>query len=304
MTQPLVSVIIPTYNRAPLVLRAVRSVLAQDYPRLEVIVVDDGSTDGTAELLESEVGDEIRVIRQANAGVSTARNTGLATAKGDILGFLDSDDQWLPTKTTRQVDYLARHPEVGMVVCDYNIVDEQGDLIVRCRRRKQYGPDGWVLPNVVRNPILVPSTILLRRSVYLDVGGFDPDLRTAEDLDLHLRISASHQIGVVDEALVTYLRGAGSLSDDVSSYSDYVFVVRRFVAGHRDRLSPRDAREAVFGAQFKLARGLMWEGEASEALRAGARCLPQVSGVRDGLALGELVLRVAAGKVRGRFGRA
>ena len=116
MTQgPLVSVLVPTFNRAHLVPEAIRSVLSQDYAPFEVVVVDDGSTDDTATVINQEFGRRIRYIRQENAGPGAARNTGIRASSGEYIAFQDSDDIWLPGKLRAQVDALNRHPECALV---------------------------------------------------------------------------------------------------------------------------------------------------------------------------------------------
>lgn len=111
---PLVSVIMPAYNARPYIAEAMQSVLSQDYPNIELIVVDDGSVDGSAECAKM-FGDRVKVIRQANAGVAAARNKGLDEAKGELIAFLDADDVWLPGKISAQVEYLRQHPETAVV---------------------------------------------------------------------------------------------------------------------------------------------------------------------------------------------
>src|SRR5687768_1729437 len=130
MVSGLVSVVIPTYNRAYCVRRAIDSALAQTYPHLEVIVVDDGSTDGTAELMRTAYGHDgrVRYHRQANGGVSAARNRGIALARGEYVALLDSDDRWKPWKLQAQVACLEHAPDVGMVWTDMEAVDPDGKV--------------------------------------------------------------------------------------------------------------------------------------------------------------------------------
>ena len=294
MTSDLVSVVIPTYNRARLVVGAIDSALGQLYPSIEVIVVDDGSSDDTEQVLGAAFGDGIRYIRQENQGVSAARNRGLSEASGQLIAFLDSDDAWLPQKTSVQVAYLERRPDFGMVVCDYFMIDADGTVESLERRRQQYGPDGWVLGRISKAPMLVPSTALLRRSVYEEIGGFDTSLRTAEDIDFLLRVAARYPIGVVEKPLVRYADSHDSLSRDVSSYRDYVRVVRRFVKENWELLSRTERHEAIYSAQLKLARGLMWDGNIAGAMTTCARCLPHVTRVTHGIELAALAARLTA----------
>src|SRR5687768_4540645 len=140
-----VSAIIPTYNRRDLVIRAIESVLAQTRSVDEIVVIDDGSTDGTAEVLRARYGDRVRYVFQSNAGVSAARNHGMSIAQGRYFALLDSDDEWLPEKTARQIEWMQAHPDFGMVLCDVERVDRGHHLIDVLRRRDTIAEDGWVL---------------------------------------------------------------------------------------------------------------------------------------------------------------
>ncbi|HRO28701.1 MAG TPA: glycosyltransferase family A protein, partial [Luteimonas sp.] len=162
---PETSVIIPTWNRRELIGRAIDSVLAQTRPVDEVIVVDDGSTDDTQAYLADRYGERISCIRQANAGVSAARNRGLAMARGRYIALLDSDDEWLPEKTQRQVAFLDANPGVGMVLCNVMRMDPDGSMIDVFDRRRQIPEDGPALRWVLRDPALAPLSVLMRREV-------------------------------------------------------------------------------------------------------------------------------------------
>ena len=215
----LVSTIIPTYNRARDVVLAVESALAQTHRDHEVLVIDDGSTDDTAAALAS-YGARIRFIRKTNGGVSSARNQGIDQARGDAIAFLDSDDEWSPDKLSLQVAVLEARPEIDLVLTSMMVVDRQRRDTGLFSRRSTIPEDGRVLRHVLRNPAMTPSTAMLRTSVARALGGFDRELKTAEDLDLHLRIALHHQIAVIDRPLVRYMRsteGLGNLPRTTSS---------------------------------------------------------------------------------------
>jgi glycosyltransferase involved in cell wall biosynthesis len=267
---PLVSTIIPTFNRREEIVYAVRSVLAQTYPAIEIIVVDDGSIDSTAEMVERWWGDRVRILRKPNGGVASARNVGLAVARGEYFAFLDSDDEWLPTKIETQVAFLAARPAFGMVVTDVEEIDEMRVAFGIYRRRPRIKEDGYVLRWVLREPALVPPSALLRRAVYEDVGGFDEGLATAEDLDFHLRVARRWPIGVIEEPLTRARRSDKGLSTLARSYEDQLFVVKRFVEQHADEISAVDREAALFAASVRLARGLLLRRELAAALRRGA----------------------------------
>lgn len=240
-------------------IRAIRSALAQTREVAEIIVVDDGSTDGTADALKAEFGDRIVRVHQANAGVSAARNRGMALARGRYIALLDSDDEWMPEKTAKQVDWLDAHPDFGMVLCDVERVDIEGRPIDRFRRRDVIREDGWVLPMVLQDPALAPVSAMFRREVYADVGGFDENLATAEDLDFHLRIASRWQIGVIEEALARAIRGHDGLSSLSRTYDDYTRVIERSVAEAGDLVSEADKARALASVYLRNARGAIFD---------------------------------------------
>src|SRR5690625_1599012 len=255
---PETSVVIPTWNRRDMVARAIDSVLAQTRPVEEIIVVDDGSCDGTGEYLAHRYGERITCVRQDNAGVSAARNRGLVMARGRYLALLDSDDEWLPEKNARQVRYLEDNPAIGMVLCNVLRVKPDGSLIDVFDRREQIPVDGPALGPVLCDPALAPLSILMRREVYADVGGFDETLRTAEDLDFHLRVAAHWPIGVVAEPLARALRGHDGLSSLDSTEDDYIRVMERAAEAAIGRVPEALRKRALATAYVKNAEGCIW----------------------------------------------
>ena len=263
--------IIPTYNRRDLLPRALDSVLAQTRDVDEIIVVDDGSTDGTDGMLRTRYGDRVRYVWQPNAGVSAARNHGLRLAQGRYLALLDSDDLWLPAKTELQVAFLEVHPDFGMVVCDVERIDGDYHHIDVLRRRDTVREDGWVLRWILHNPALVPASVLMRREVVDQLGGFDERLRTAEDLEFHLRVARHWKIGVVEQALVRAMRGHEGLSAADSTYDDYVRVVEAAVAGARGSVDDRELDDALAGTYVRNARGMLIRGRWKEGATLARR---------------------------------
>lgn len=266
-----VSAIIPTYNRRELVCRAIDSALEQTHLIDEIIVVDDGSSDGTGEALRVRYGDRIRYVRQANAGVSAARNHGLRLARGRYIALLDSDDEWLPEKTERQIALLQKHPDFGMVLCDVQCVDAAGATIEIVRRRDVIREDGLALRWVLCSPALAPASAMLRREVYEDVGGFDESLRTAEDIDFHLRVARRWPIGVIEAPLVRTLRGHDGLSADPHTYDDYLRVVERAIEDARGLIEDAALNRALATNYARNARGLMIRGRWADAWRLARR---------------------------------
>lgn len=255
---PETSVIIPTWNRRDLIARAIDSVLAQTRTVDEIIVVDDGSTDGTGQYLAGRYGERIVYVHQDNAGVSAARNRGLALARGRYLALLDSDDEWLSEKTERQVAFLESHPDIGMALCSVFRVNPDGSQIDVFDRRLQIPTDGPALRWVLRDPALAPLSVLMRREVYETVGGFDESLRTAEDLDFHLRVAARWPIGVVAEPLARALRGHDGLSAQASTEDDYIRVMERATEAAIGQVPEDLRRQALATAYVKNAESCIW----------------------------------------------
>ncbi|MGH8863054.1 MAG: glycosyltransferase family 2 protein [Burkholderiales bacterium] len=280
---PLISVVIATFNRRDLVIGAIQSVLAQTQPVDQVIVIDDGSTDGTETELRREFSDRIQYLWQENGGVSAARNRGLAMARGRYLTLLDSDDRWHPDKTQHQLAWLDGHPDYGMVLCDVNRVDRDGRPIDVLHRRAAVPEDGAVLQWVLLDPALVPASIMLRREVFDAIGGFDTGLATGEDLDFHLRVARDWKIGIIELALVTAMRGHDGLSQSARTYSDYAFVIERFVGTIKDRLPAELLDAAVSLAWRRGARGLILEGRWKEALQFARRAFSHAPGTSEKL---------------------
>lgn len=295
------SVIIPTYNRRELVLGAVRTVLAQTRPVEEILVVDDGSTDGTGDALKQAFGDRVRHVWQPNAGVSAARNHGLRLARGRFLALLDSDDAWLPEKTRLQVEWLQARPDHGMVLCDVARVDAQQRQTDILRRRDHLPEDGDILKWVLLSPALVPASVMMRREVFETVGGFDERLATGEDLDFHLRVAARWKIGVVEQPLVRAMRGHDGLSSLGRTYDDYVAVIERAAAAAVGRVPEDDRRRALALAYARNARGMVHSRRWSDAWRLARKAWvheSQAGGRARLLALMPLAARCALAGLR------
>ncbi len=206
-----VSVIIPTYNRARKLLRAISSVLYQTFIDYEVIVVDDGSNDGTAACLEPVMG-RIKYLRHPdNMGVSAARNEGIKASRYPFIAFLDSDDYWLPKKLSTQMDFFKRNPEA--VACQTEEVWIRKGLRVNPRKR-HLKPSGEIFVPSLKLCLVSPSAVVLERSLLDEVGLFDEDLPACEDYDLWLRISCRYPIHLIPRRLVVK---EGGYSDQLSS---------------------------------------------------------------------------------------
>lgn len=207
----LVSVVVPTRDRRALTAEAVASVLGQTWADLELVVVDDGSADGTPDHLEASFLDpRLRVLRQENQGVSAARNRGVRETAGEWVAFLDSDDLWLPEKLERQLAAVGQYP--GWDACHTEEVWIRHGRWANPRKvHAKHG--GWIFSQCLPLCIISPSSILLRRAVFEALGGFDESLPACEDYDLWLRLCAARPVLLLDERLTVKRNGhPGQLS--------------------------------------------------------------------------------------------
>lgn len=202
LNNPLVSVIIPVFNRQSWIADAVDSVLAQDYRPFELIVVNDGSTDNTARILSS-YGKKIRILSQENSGVSAARNLGIKEARGEWIAFLDSDDYWLAQKLTAQVQYFSKNPDIRICQTEETWI-RKGRRVNPGRRHKK--ESGMIFEPSLGLCLISPSAVMLHRALVDEHKGFDESLPACEDYDLWLKITCSHPVGLVSTPL-TVKRG-------------------------------------------------------------------------------------------------
>lgn len=209
MRPPLVSVVISNYNCGRFVAAAVDSALQQSYPNKEVIVVDDGSTDDSLDVLQAYV-DRVRIVAQANRGVSGARNEGIRQSRGEFVAFLDADDVWHQEKLAKQMPLFA-NPSVGLVYCSVEYMDEQE----RPLGTNTKGLRGRVLADIalLRETVVLAggSTAVVRKSRFDEIGVFDPELSTAADWDMWRRIACHDEVDVVREPLMKYRLRPGSM---------------------------------------------------------------------------------------------
>jgi GT2 family glycosyltransferase len=197
---PLFSVVIPTYNRAVKVVRAVESVLAQTLADYEVWVVDDGSSDDTAQRL-APYQERIHYLRQANGGVAAARNRGIQASSGRYIALLDSDDRWHPHKLAAMARAITAYPQAGLFYSQFEAVDEAGQRLWVDRSRVVRGSAYHTL---LRGDFLATSSAVIQRECLDFAGGFDPLMTPCEDWDLWLRISRKYSLHLVPEILVAF----------------------------------------------------------------------------------------------------
>jgi glycosyltransferase involved in cell wall biosynthesis len=309
MTQPLVSVIIPTFNRAHLLPRAIRSVLDQSHRTLEVLVVDDGSTDNTREVAAdfARCDGRVRYLYQDNRGVSGARNTGLYAAGGDYLAFLDSDDVWKPQKLDVQLACMRRLPHVGMVWSEMESVDRAGRIVnPRCNRDNYaayqwftydrlfsecYRLDGIVsdcreplgdqcvyagdlYSAIVVGNLMLPSTVLLSRDRFEKIGGVDEEMHAGEDHEYHLRACREGPVAFIDLSLVQYQRGLDDhlTGERYTIASNYLRTITRAIERDPDRI--RLPRRLL---RWTLGYANSWTGEELMKMGEHRRARPYLA---------------------------
>jgi glycosyltransferase involved in cell wall biosynthesis len=268
---PLVSVVIPAYNAEAYIEAAVDSVLAQNFRDYELIVVDDGSSDSTADRLGA-YGDAVRCIRQPNGGVSRARNRGIEVSRGRLMAFLDADDVWLPEKLGKQASLLGRRSDCRACYTAATHTDAalRPIAVERCT-------EGAVtILNLLLRGNVVPaggSSVVCERELLLETGGFDPGLSLCADWDMWLRLAARTRFAGIDDPLVLYRRTPGSMSGDprVLEHDTLALLAKAF----SEPDAPGPATKArVCGYQYRVLSGsYLHTGLHRDALRCLVRSL-------------------------------
>jgi len=260
----LASVIIPTFNRAAFLREAIDSVLAQTEKDFELIVVDDGSTDATRDVVES-YGERVRYFFQLNAGASAARNCGIKNARGKLIAFLDSDDLWLPQKLARQIAWMKAHPEIMLCYTD-EIWIRRG---VRVNQKKIHvKAGGWIYPLCLPRCIISPSSVLMRRELFEAVGVFDEQLPICEDYDLWLRAASRFEVGFLAAPLLVKRGGhADQLSHREFGIDRYrVTALMKIYEQEELRVEWRRLTAEMIGEKCDvLANGFRKRGNIAEA---------------------------------------
>lgn len=238
-----VSIVIPTYNGLKFLPQTIASVMAQTFQNFELLLIDDGSSDGTAEWVAqfnqaqsiNKTGHQIRFFQQQRSGVSAARNLGIQSAVGEFVAFLDADDLWVPTKLAHQVDYLTQHPQVGLVHGWIALMNEAGILTGRVLSSR---PEDSSLARLLTKNSVACQTVMVRRSCFEQAGIFDPKADTVEDWDVWMRVAKFYPIAVLPEVLAHYRQVETSLSRSHERMEPiYGYVIEKNYAFCRDELT-------------------------------------------------------------------
>lgn len=271
---PRVSIITPTFNCAPFLGRALDTAVCQTYTDYEIIVVDDGSTDGTPEVV-SRFGDRLRYFYQPNEGLSSARNLGLSQASGEFIAYLDADDLWYPHKLESQVAYLDAHKECGLVHSDSAIIDE-ADNVVHARfngETRREVPQGYCTLDLLRRCHVQILTVLERRECFERVGNFDERLKTAQDYLHWIHISMEGMpFGYVTEPLAMYRRTTNSLSASPRRVLEDFVLIFEDLSSNRSLFqrfgeeAAEIARQRLYETRRELAYLERSEGQSKESM--------------------------------------
>ena len=221
-----VSVIIPAYNAMTYLPKTVESVLKQTFTDFEVIIVNDGSSDGIEQWVDTITDNRVKLVSQKNQGAAAARNTGIADAKGAYIAFIDSDDLWEPTKLKKQVYCLDNNPDVGLVYAWTSSIDKNGN-----NRGKIFAnnSEGYVWEKLIEeNIVMSGSAAMVRRDCFEKFGVFDDNLRFAEDREMWIRIASNYSFAVIKEVLVYYRHHANNKSRNyIQSIDNFRLIIEK-----------------------------------------------------------------------------
>jgi hypothetical protein len=260
-----VSVIIPAFNAARTIIRAIDSVRQQNIGALEIIVIDDGSADDTVAVVRNNIGsgENIHILKMRNnSGVSAARNAGINIARGEYLAFLDADDVWLPAKLHQQIARMEEDATITLVSCNSRLISESGVPLKEghLNRPPVEGSAAWKTL-LVYNFIPTP-TVLTRTALVKSLGGFDVTLAVGEDLDLWIKLGIQGRIAILPEILINYYDIAGSLMKRHSSRTATILLpmLERHIATQRQRLTLREIRTIRGQRSFQTACDMFFAG--------------------------------------------
>jgi glycosyltransferase involved in cell wall biosynthesis/SAM-dependent methyltransferase len=270
-SHPRVSVVIPAYNAERWIATAISSVLRQTWPNVECLVVNDGSTDSTPQVVDEFAG-RVRFIEVPNLGVAKARNIGAENATGEFIAFLDADDAWKPAKVERQMDVFARERDLGLVYTALELIDEEGQTISRLNAPE---PQEALRRTLLLEdpPVGLAQSAMMPATVLGELGGFDERLSTSADADLFCRVATRYTVAAVNDALALYRQRPGQMHHNLAALEHDMQIIyqKHFDSDRRaDRNAPRRKAEASLYMTLAAAYGSegKWRPAAHKYLRA------------------------------------
>ena len=265
LNDPRVSVLIPAYNAGEFIRPAIESILAQTYQSYEIIVVDDGSTDHTWEVLKPlQERNGMRLFRQTNMGAAAARNKGLAEARGEFIAFCDSDDLYVPEKLELQIRYLEEHPDCGLVYSD--LLAFCGDEILCPSYFAERRPcQGWVFEKLIERNFITNVSVMVRRKCLDEVGGFNASFRTSEDYELWLRFTRKFQVGYIPQVLVKVRRHSENLTSNEQHVCENHLKVLDSIRKACPDVAPKTIHKALAGTFWGMGYDSFTRGDYTKA---------------------------------------
>jgi glycosyltransferase involved in cell wall biosynthesis len=256
MTVPLVSIVIPTYNREHLLIESINNALKQTYQNIEIVIIDDGSQDGTKAFMQDYQNPKVSYFYKANGGPSTARNEGIRRAKGAYIAFMDSDDLWDPYKLEAQVKFFESNLNAGMVTTNYRFIDAAGSIVKEPGKAFGYTTKNGFIHDItaINFPIATTSTFMVRKYVFETVGMFNESLGISEDLDLWVRIGLKFEVGYIDEVLVSVRLHEDHLMRQTPRYQVWHQSVK-VLESHRKEILKHVPQADIYFAQFFARAG-------------------------------------------------
>lgn len=233
-----ISVVLPTYNRCKTINRAVSSVLNQTYSEIELIIVDDASTDATENVISNIHDSRIRYIKlDKNVGPSRARNIGVDEAKSNYIAFMDSDDEWYSTKLERQMNYYLKNQQYGLVYCPYFYENGRKIIQIPSKLIPKENLEGNIYYSLLDSNKIGTPTILIKKDIFLEFGGFDENLNCLEDWDFALKVAGKYKIGFVDDILMkAYLTSNGVNSNTKNAILGLIKICARYTEMDKSKI--------------------------------------------------------------------
>ncbi len=262
---PTVSVIIHTYNNEKFIAETIKSVLRQTYKDYEIIVVDDGSEDGTRDALHPYMQD-IRYHYKENGGIASAKNAGISLSNAEFIAFLDHDDLWIPDKLKIQMEYFDAHPQIGLVYAKY--ASFMGDKELRTKPEKGYS--GWIFKELLSKSFVQTSTVMVKRECLDAVGPYDESFKLADEYDMFLRVAKRFQCGFVDKELTRYrVHDRNASRNDLLFDKENLRVFKKVYNGYTDLdgKEKKILRKRIVRYSMKIAKRLYSQGQLEESMK-------------------------------------